>query len=418
MRCLVYAKFDLRPLTYLLLALLPAHALAGDGNIVAKTDEPTFHDGGGGVQYTFPEEQYRQVMKQHSEQMHIVTISKPPEGLSKNAEFGFGFAYDGGGKSRSFVLDGDQATGYVIYLDRNANGDLTDDQPLRLEKKADGDPTLFLSETATETVDGHERSRVVKMRVFLSDFTMPGQDTSKRVLGMQDDAFRAGTLTVDDRRFPFALHGQAGIYDKDYNEVFVGNDGDGTVDTSDKSPGKYYVSERFINLAGRSFEFKVDHYGDALTLVPLAEKRPDRAVFSPGHVAPDFRATDTAGKKRSLSEYKGKVVLLEFWGIWCAPCVSEAPKLVETYGKYHPRGFEILAVHNGTMKKELEAFVDDHKMTWAQIMESDKGPVQTLYRVNSYPTYLLIGKDGKIVSNEARPSDKLPELLESLLGKN
>jgi peroxiredoxin len=69
---------------------------------------------------------------------------------------------------------------------------------------------------------------------------------------------------------------------------------------------------------------------------------------------------------------------------------------VETYEKYRARGFEIIGIDSGDTREKLQAFMTDKKMSWPQTMESDKGPIATLYRVIGWPTYFLIGQDGTI----------------------
>ena len=135
----------------------------------------------------------------------------------------------------------------------------------------------------------------------------------------------------------------------------------------------------------------------ALLLIPQALTKPARVVLEPGSVAPDFSYTDLAGTRHKLSEMKGKVVLLDFWGTWCGPCVAGVPKLLAAYEKYHARGFEIVGIDTGDTKEKLQTFLTGRKITWTQTMEDDDGPIATLYRVMGWPSYFLIDREGKIV---------------------
>src|SRR5262249_12106963 len=156
------------------------------------------------------------------------------------------------------------------------------------------------------------------------------------------------------------------------------------------------VSEKYVNIGETSYEFVVDPHGDRLTLNPLAEHRASRVALTAGSPAPDFTFTDLEGRSHKLSDYRGKVVLLDFWGAWCAPCVAEAPKLLAAYEKYHDRGFEILGLDTIDTRDKVVAFIETHKMRWMQTMEPDRGPIQTLYRVNGWPSYFIVGADGLI----------------------
>jgi len=75
--------------------------------------------------------------------------------------------------------------------------------------------------------------------------------------------------------------------------------------------------------------------------------------------------------------------------------VAATPELVAAYEKYHARGFEIIGVDSGDTKAQLLAFMAEKKMAWPQTMEDSKGPLATLFRVNGWPTYFLVDRDGK-----------------------
>ena len=116
-----------------------------------------------------------------------------------------------------------------------------------------------------------------------------------------------------------------------------------------------------------------------------------------GSVPPDFALTDVNGDKISLSGLKGKVVLLDFWGTWCAPCIKSIPELKELYSKHQKSGFEILSIASDNDKAKWKALVDKKGMIWKNVIDiTDK--VVELYDIEAFPTLMLIDKNGKLVS--------------------
>ncbi len=135
-----------------------------------------------------------------------------------------------------------------------------------------------------------------------------------------------------------------------------------------------------------------------------------------GFPAIDFTQADVNGKKVSLSSYKGKYVLVDFWASWCGPCRRENPAVVAAYTKYKDKGFDILGVSMDDNKDKWLAAIEKDKLTWTHVSDL-KGwgnAAGKLYGVQSIPFNLLLDKEGKILAKGLRGADleaKLAELL-------
>lgn len=114
--------------------------------------------------------------------------------------------------------------------------------------------------------------------------------------------------------------------------------------------------------------------------------------------APDFTLVDISGRNVSLSDYKGKVVLLEFWATWCPPCKASVPAMTALYNKYEQKGFVVVGLSMDTDSDAMEKvrqFAALHSIAYPVLLANETTPKQ--YNVMSIPTSFLVGKDGKIV---------------------
>lgn len=136
--------------------------------------------------------------------------------------------------------------------------------------------------------------------------------------------------------------------------------------------------------------------------------------------ARNFEAIDLKGNSIQLDQFRGNVMLLNFWATWCSPCKKEMGPMEILYQRFKDRGFVILAVSlDQGEAKVVKSFVEKKGLTFPVLIDRS-GKAKSAYHVTSLPTTYLIGQDGRIVGKSLGPRDWASPpafaLLESLLG--
>ncbi|MFQ5442749.1 MAG: peroxiredoxin family protein [Thermodesulfobacteriota bacterium] len=114
--------------------------------------------------------------------------------------------------------------------------------------------------------------------------------------------------------------------------------------------------------------------------------------------APAFTLKDLSGNTASLEDFKGKIVLLNFWATWCRPCRQEMPSFERLAGEFGEKGLAVVGVAGDRgifSKKKVGEFIRKYGLTFTVLMDPD-GEVRKGYEVSSLPTTYIIGRDGKI----------------------
>ena len=315
--------------------------------------------------------------------------------------------------------------GELIYLDRNRNGHLEDDGP----------PVLFPSENTSLNFDivvqedDHQRTRIrFSRKPDLPDSELVYCLTSTGDLNPRFARFwatansltsysgQSGTFFFDTRygyrQASFPLDSQrfeVGLLDWSNNGLFDDDDDLLLVKSADIQDGhtfdEYSLTDVF-KLGEKHIQVSaVDKYGDwidlRVTTQPitsrLANERPSSPSGDTTQVATKESLWNTSfttidGRPFDISKFKGKTVLLNFWGEWCKPCVAEIPTLVEVNRQYGSGGLVLISLVNSRNLDHAKALVREKHMSWPQLILTEMAARD--FGIRAYPTNILIRPDG------------------------
>ena len=175
----------------------------------------------------------------------------------------------------------------------------------------------------------------------------------------------------------------------------------------------------------RDFQGTAAAQGASLSLAKLNAEiaaEPDPKIpegLAVGQKFPGFNETDLAGRPLSVSAYRGRVTMIDFWATWCPPCRAEMPNVVATYQKHHAQGFDIIGVSLDDNREALVNFLPAHGMAWPQYFDGQgwDNKLAKKYGVHSIPMDYLLDRHGIIIGKELRGED-LGEAVTKALTQN
>ena len=194
------------------------------------------------------------------------------------------------------------------------------------------------------------------------------------------------------------------------------------VKANNSSPVSAYVAYRYLSFEGgyENLEKIIGDLDPTLSTSPYVKIMSDRSEIlkkvAVGQAAPDFALETPDGGSISLSDYKGKYLLIDFWASWCGPCRAENPHVVAIYEDMKDKDFDILGVSFDSNKDKWLGAIEEDKLAWSHVsdLKGWASAAGKLYGVNSIPHTVLLDKEGMIIAKDLS-SEELRMRLEELL---
>lgn len=291
-----------------------------------------------------------------------------------------------------------------LWLDSNANGDLTDDPPTNWSSRKSASTTTW-SGAGQVTIDYGAEKRTLGLNIYRFDKNDPNRKSLASTVLYYRDYGLSGDVMIGDKSFKALLSDDTSRGDFTGNDVVLLLDinGDGHFDTKSER----FVTSKPFNIGGTTYEIAgMTADGSRFQIVKSTQKVEEKVVppaLGIGSKAIAFEDQTTEGKKVKFpDDYKGKLVMLDFWATWCGPCIRELPGLTAAYKEFHDKGFEVLGISldSEATKGKLPAFTKEKNMTWPQVCDGLgwESRIANLYGVRGIPScWLVDGTTGLII---------------------
>jgi peroxiredoxin len=335
------------------------------------------------------------------------SITKAPKDLSNPLYGTLTFGPKESPTKYALIIDEPQGKDPVFYFDANANGDLTDDPAV----KYDGSSGMVHEATITLQPKNLPATTLVFYRFDKNEG--PRADFVHNVFYYRDYA-RIGQITLNGKSYTAALVDEAATGDYRGGQsqngpgvsLLIDINGDGQY----ANRGERFDPSKPFKIDGIAYELKDLTAAGDFSIARSTAKDVEEIKAPPnlkiGEPALAFEMPTTDGKTVKFpGDYKGKIVMLDFWATWCGPCMGEVPNLAANYQKFHARGFDVLGI--SLDKPDSLAKVNEvtraSNMPWPQVYDGKfwESKIAQQYGIESIPAAILVdGDTGKIIATK------------------
>jgi len=324
-------------------------------------------------------------------------------------------SYSGTPMYASLSLAGES---YTIVIDQ-------DGSDAKLYVDANGDNELASVDWAQQLYDGGYLASVSfeiptesGTRVYRL-FLVWNPTTPTAIIYFRDN-YQAGEIELGGVTYKIAIidENSDGVFDDlDHDQLLIDIDQDGELLTSSDSHEQYWLDVPF-NIDGTVYAAtSVAPDGSEIMIDKSDAWVNQKMALAIGFPAPDFSVKDADGNDLSLSSLQGKIVLLDFWASWCAPCRDELPNVEQAFKDYADSGLVVIGIDLDRNEGAFTGAVSYFGLTYRQVFDGADGDVSSLYRVSGIPMSYLIDRDGTIRGKSLR-GDDLKQAIEELLNQD